>query len=297
MPNPEELKKEENPVNVANVVVTFASATIRTWALYPLDTTAKRLQFNVHSIKNFRDLQKTIFGSAHQQTIFCKAASLYHGIGWATFHRNCQLSLFNVGVPFAQSHVEYFFGGKSLATTILSSCAVGVVDAALLMIPDSRKVRAQTKGPQSGVFSNPYRAFPITTLRNSVFFTANASAFPHVKAALVKCEIFGDPTQKQANEKQEVLAKAASAAIGVACSNPTEVVRTRVQTLPQNSPENAFSITKKILKFEGVSAFSKSVIPRTFSNFTGFLAFFGLEAGIKKIVFDEPNKAEKKLTL
>ncbi len=277
-------EKQTNPVTFRKVFVTTTAALLRAGLLHPLDTAGKRLQFNADFAKDFNSFCKIVLGGAYQKSYSAQVQSMYQGIRWAFAHRVCQFNSLMILTPFIQNQYATLLGKKTATSDILGGCTAGFVEAIFFIKLDSEKVRWQTRlnGQQTLQFASSYKAFPITVFRNSLFLSTNSLIYAHLKSAAVNHGVLTEPKQEKGINIYEIFLKTLAATLATLGTNPVEVVKTRVQTLPANSPETAPSVTNKIFQQEGMRAFSKGMGPRSIASI-GYAAFFGLEACINHI--------------
>lgn len=267
----------KSSLTTKNVLSTFSAGLLRTALLHPLDTTAKRLQYNHMPIKNLEQFMKTITGPRGN------LQSMYQGLGWAAVNRTGQFAMLTLTLPCLQGVVERNMGGKSISSDLVSSGILGTGEAVALLFPDAKKVRAQTRTAPDFQYVNPYNRHVIgtTSVRNYAFYATNVLLAPIYKEALKNHAVFGETNQDKPNTAQHVLGNTAATLSGVIASTPWDVIRTRLITQPHGSKKTALDIAQAIYEKEGASAFLKGTGPQLTSKTLGFFAFFALEAAIR----------------
>ena len=61
---------------------------------------------------------------------------------------------------------------------------------------------------------------------------------------------------------QNFIASISGSMLSITVAQPLDVVKTRIQNRPFDSPESGISIIRKLLKYEGPRAFFKGIIPK-----------------------------------
>jgi hypothetical protein len=163
--------------------------------------------------------------------------------------------------------MEDKFGPKT-AKTLLSATAgsiIGVGEIVLLPL-DALKIKAQTAPEQlkgRGVLeiilkegSNLYRGAGWTAARNApgsfALFGGNAAAK----------SFMGIEEGQQASWAQDAIASCSGATASIAIAQPLDVIKTRIQNRPFDSPESGASIMAKLIKNEGIGGFFKGLTPK-----------------------------------
>jgi len=67
---------------------------------------------------------------------------------------------------------------------------------------------------------------------------------------------------EQATWAQDAISSSAGAITSISVAQPLDVIKTRIQNKPFNSPESGFSIVKKLVKNEGIGGFFKGLTPK-----------------------------------
>lgn len=165
------------------------------------------------------------------------------------------------------SDFDRWFGSK-LGKTMISATAgslIGIGEVALLPL-DALKIKAQTAPEQlhgRGLvdifvkdFASLYRGAGWTVARNApgsfALFGGNAAAKTFM----------GISESQQATWTQDAIASCTGAVASIAVAAPLDVVKTRVQNRPFNSPESGFSIVVNLVRNEGFGAFFKGLTPK-----------------------------------
>jgi len=66
----------------------------------------------------------------------------------------------------------------------------------------------------------------------------------------------------RASWAQDALASSAGALSSITVAQPLDVIKTRIQNRPFDSPESGVSIMKKLIKNEGIGGFFKGLTPK-----------------------------------
>jgi hypothetical protein len=166
-----------------------------------------------------------------------------------------------------KNHGDWFkeHYGTQMGNTLISATAgsiIGIGEVVLLPL-DALKVKAQTNPEQlqgRGVIDifrtegfSLYRGIGWTIARNApgsfALFGGNAAA----KSAM------GLTEQQQATWMQDSIASCAGAVASITVAQPLDVIKTRIQHRPFDSPESGVSVVRNLVKNEGVGAFFKGL--------------------------------------
>uniref|UniRef100_A0A7S2IGR9 Mitochondrial carrier protein n=1 Tax=Helicotheca tamesis TaxID=374047 RepID=A0A7S2IGR9_9STRA len=250
---------------------------------HPVDTVAKRLMHNEMRLvvmaspsTTVANFNQAIFRDASAKSPFTKAVSLFPGIGFGAAYKILQRVYKFGGQPVVVDKLRERHGaefdakfGHNLGRTMMSATAgsiIGIGEVALLPL-DALKVKAQTAPEQlkgRGVFDifikegwGLYRGAGWTAARNApgsfALFGGNTAA----KAFMG----IGDDRDR-ATWTQDALASCAGAIASITVAQPLDVIKTRIQSRPFNSPESGMSIISNLVKNEGFGAFFKGLTPK-----------------------------------
>ena len=246
-------------------------------AFHPVDTVAKRLMSNQRSyVLNVNNVNAVIFKEYANEGFFTKYRSLFPGVGFAAGYKVLQRTYKFGGQPYVKDLINKAYGeqlqetfgkktGKSLASAIAGSI-VGVGEVFLLPL-DVLKIKSQTN-PQilagRGVVDifrtegfGLYRGWGWTAARNAPgsFALFGGSAVAH--NSLFKLQ---DPND--ATFFQNFVASIFGAVASITVAAPLDVVKTRIQNRPFDSPESGAAIIRRIVRHEGLGAFFKGLTPK-----------------------------------
>lgn len=246
-------------------------------AFHPVDTVAKRLMSNQRSyVLNLNNVNTVIFKEYANEGFFAKYRSLFPGVGFAAGYKVLQRTYKFGGQPYVKDIINRAYGrqlqeafgektGKSLASAFAGSI-VGVGEVFLLPL-DVLKIKSQTN-PQvlagRGVLDifrtegfGLYRGWAWTAARNAPgsFALFGGSAVAH--NSLFKLE-----DTKDATFFQNFVASIFGAVASITVAAPLDVVKTRIQNRPFDSPESGVAIIKRIVRHEGLGAFFKGLTPK-----------------------------------
>lgn len=262
-------------------IVGSAVAGISELALFhPVDTIAKRLMstetrlVGTTTLETGHNLNHAIFKESCNKTPLQKFGSLFPGIGFGAAYKICQRVYKFGGQPVLREKLNVIYGaefdkkfgsnGKTLISAI-SGSIIGIGEVFLLPL-DVLKVKAQTAPEQlagRGVIDifrkeglKLYCGAGWTVMRNApgsfALFGGNAMAKKRM----------GIDESQRASWAQDALASSAGAVASISVAQPLDVIKTRVQNKPFNSPESGVDIIKKLLKNEGVGGFFKGLTPK-----------------------------------
>lgn len=250
---------------------------------HPVDTVAKRLMSTESRLivatsvsTTAQNLNHAIFRESFDKKPWTKVGSLFPGIGFGAVYKILQRVYKFGGQPVLKDKLSAKYGvefedrfGRKTGRTLLSATSgslIGIGEVFLLPL-DALKVKAQTAPEQlhgRGVFDifrkegfGLYRGAGWTAARNApgsfALFGGNAAAKAWMGV--------GDDGQ-QASWAQDALASSAGAVSSITVAQPLDVVKTRIQNRPFNSPESGISIIAKLIKNEGAGGFFKGLTPK-----------------------------------
>jgi hypothetical protein len=221
------------------------------------------------------NLNHAIFRDAYDRNIFSKVKSLFPGIGFGAAYKILQRVYKFGGQPVVKdmmhtrfgSDFEERFGRKNGNTLIsaLSGSLIGVGEILLLPL-DALKIKAQTAPEQlkgRGVLDifikegfSLYRGAGWTAARNApgsfALFGGNSAAK----------SFMGISDGERATWSQDAIASSAGAIASISVAQPLDVIKTRIQKRPFDSPESGVSILTKLVKNEGIGGFFKGLTPK-----------------------------------
>lgn len=249
---------------------------------HPIDTIAKRLMTNETRLvvagsasASVENVNQAIFRSAAGGSMSTKLGSLFPGIGFGAAYKILQRIYKFGGQPVVRDWMNTRYGrdfeanfGAKLGKTLVSATAGSIIGIGeVLLLPlDALKVKAQTSPEQlkgRGVFEifakegfALYRGAGWTVARNApgsfALFGGNAA-----------CKsMMGLSESQPATWTQDAIASCVGATASIAVAQPLDVIKTRVQSRPFNSPESGVSIVTNLLRNEGFGAFFKGLVPK-----------------------------------
>jgi hypothetical protein len=249
---------------------------------HPVDTIAKRLMTNETRLVVAGSMSLTasnvnhaIFRDAAQASLSTKVGALFPGIGFGAAYKILQRIYKFGGQPILRDWMTQRYEpqfdsqfGPGMGKTLISACAgsmIGIGEVALLPL-DSLKIKAQTAPEQlhgRGVFEifakegwGLYRGAGWTVARNApgsfALFGGNAAAK----------NMMGISETQPATWTQDAIASCLGATASIAIAQPLDVIKTRVQHRPFDSPQSGVSIIVNLVRNEGFSAFFKGLTPK-----------------------------------
>ncbi|RLN90195.1 hypothetical protein BBJ28_00001862, partial [Nothophytophthora sp. Chile5] len=253
---------------------------------HPVDTIAKRLMTSkenvrLASVSGVSGFSKVIFRDAYEQPALARYRSLFPGLGFAAGYKVSQRIYKFGGQPVVKDYItknysSYFqstFGERNAKTMMHATAGsmIGVGEIALLPL-DVLKIRAQTNPAAIAgqgvvkIFKTEgmalYRGAGWTAARNAPgsFALFGGSAF--AKEYFFQLEDFNSATFFQ--NFVASISGASASIIGTfpLLAQPLDVIKTRVQSRPFDSPESGMSVVRNLLKTEGPGALFKGLIPK-----------------------------------
>ena len=251
----------------ARILGSGVSAICELAVFHPVDTVAKRLMSNRGAVKG--RLFDVVFKEAANKTALQKWGSLFPGVGFGAAYKILQRIYKFGGQPYV---AEYFnrnrtFGDNKTLTQAVSGSLMGIGEVVLLPL-DVLKIKAQTnpevlkgRGFVNLISKEGMRLYAgtgWTMARNApgsfALFGGNAFA--------KSCMGLEESFVGEATLLQNFISSSSGATASIIVAQPLDVVKTRIQARPFDSPESGTHIVKKLLKEEGASAFFKGVTPK-----------------------------------
>jgi len=222
------------------------------------------------------NLNQIIFKDKAGQPIIRRYASLFPGLGYGAGYKILQRVYKFGGQPIVRDAMTKSFGdsfantfgekkGKALLYAFAGSL-MGIGEIVLLPL-DVLKIKAQTN-PESlkgrGVMEifrtegmGLYRGAGWTAGRNAPGSFALFGGSSFTKEFVFGLENYGDATFLQ-----DALASVAGATASITVAAPLDVIKTRVQNRPFDSPESGVTILRNLVRNEGMGAFFKGLTPK-----------------------------------
>ncbi|CAM9140894.1 unnamed protein product [Chrysoparadoxa australica] len=268
--------------NGARVLGSAIAGVTEIFCFHPLDTLNKRLMNSkVKAVgggfaATKARLTSIIFKDAASQGAVGRYMSLFPGIGFGAGYKVLQRVYKFGGQPFVKDVLARNYGnsfqrafGEKKAKTMMHAVAgsmIGVGEIVLLPL-DVLKIRAQTNPDAIGgkgvleIFKTEgmglYRGAGWTAARNAPGSFALFGGAGFVKDRVFKLEHYGDATWAQ-----DFVASIAGSISSITVAAPLDVVKTRIQSRPFDSPESGVSIIKNMITHEGPGAFFKGLVPK-----------------------------------
>lgn len=250
---------------------------------HPVDTIAKRLMSTETKLvvltspsSTAINLNHAIFKESFNKNPFSKFGSLFPGIGFGAVYKILQRVYKFGGQPLVKDRLTIAYGtefeqrfGRENGRTLLSASAgsmIGIGEVLLLPL-DALKVKAQTAPEQLkgrgvvDIFTKEgfglYRGAGWTVARNA---PGSFALFGGNTAAKTYMGVGEDGAR--ATWTQDAMASSAGAIASISVAQPLDVIKTRIQNRPFNSPESGMSIVNNLLKNEGAGGFFKGLTPK-----------------------------------
>lgn len=261
---------DKRPHFAPYLLASSISAILENIIFFPLDTTAKRLQFTTKpipfstTIKN-NELKNILFPST--TTLHGAFASLYEGLLSSITYRIAQRNVMFTGQPMvdywlhkkAGQTIENQFG-KTISGPLIATIA-GLATS-LIEIPflpfNTASVRMQTQHisfKQAVASGHLYNGSIITIWRNVI-----AATILFGGAAFARKRLFNIDTPRDASLTQEWLASSIGATLATTANNPLDLIKTRIQA--NNGLQTGWDIAKTTWIKEGSTGFMRGLIPR-----------------------------------
>lgn len=265
-------------------IIGSAVAGVSELALFhPVDTIAKRLMSTETRVVTLNSpaqtaakLNSAIFRNSAAESIGRKAISLFPGIGFGAAYKILQRVYKFGGQPIVLDSMTRHYGadfderfGHKTGRTLLSATSgslIGIGEVILLPL-DALKVKAQTSPEQLhgrgviDIFAKEgfglYRGAGLTVMRNA---PGSFALFGGNTAAKTFMGVGEDGNS--ATWTQDAIASCVGATASITVAQPLDVIKTRVQNRPFDSPESGVTIFKRLMENEGVGGLFRGLIPK-----------------------------------
>ncbi|KAI9139854.1 mitochondrial carrier domain-containing protein [Paraphysoderma sedebokerense] len=267
----------------ARVIGSATSGFLELICFHPVDTIAKRLmsyqgkivQPNATLSASLTQASKVVFKDAYSATFFQRYLSLFPGLGFAAGYKVLQRVYKFGGQPFVKDYLKArhndtfksLFGEKNARMWMEATAGsiVGVGEIVLLPL-DVLKIKSQTN-PETlkgrGLLNllkdwrELYRGAGWTAARNApgsfALFGGNSFA---------KQYIFHLDEKTKPTLFQTFVSSIVGSIASITISAPLDVVKTRIQNRPFDSPESGAQIVRNMIRNEGFGAFFKGLTPK-----------------------------------
>eukprot|EP01083_Nonionella_stella_P131505 399587_1 len=265
-------------------IIGSAVAGISELALFhPVDTIAKRLMSTETRVitlnspaQTAANLNMAIFRNSAAEGIGQRAISLFPGIGFGAAYKVLQRVYKFGGQPVLLDAMTKRYGtdfderfGHKTGRTLLSATSgslIGIGEVILLPL-DALKVKAQTSPEQLhgrgvvDIFAKEgfglYRGAGLTAMRNA---PGSFALFGGNTAAKTFMGVGEDGNR--ATWTQDAIASCVGAAASITVAQPLDVIKTRIQNRPFDSPESGGAIFKRLIETEGIGGLVKGLTPK-----------------------------------
>lgn len=260
----------------ARLLGSTSSGIMELMIFHPVDTVAKRLMTNKDKVSGVQGLSKVVFRDAYEKPLLQRYRSLFPGLGFAAGYKVSQRIYKFGGQPIVKdymnrNHAEKFqslFGERNAKTMMHATAGslIGIGEIALLPL-DVLKIRAQTN-PEAiagrgvaQIFKQEgfalYRGAAWTAARNAPGSFALFGGSAVCKEYLFSLENYSDATFFQ-----NFVASISGASASIIVAQPLDVIKTRIQSRPFDSPESGVTVIRNLLKNEGPGALFKGLVPK-----------------------------------
>lgn len=248
---------------------------------HPVDTVAKRLMSSQVNVRGAdmaatkANLNEVIFKEHKSKGLMGRYRSLFPGLGFAAGYKILQRS-YKFGLqPYVKEYINANYGKdleKKMSPNVAKTLSAGIAGSIMgagevFLLPlDVLKIKSQTN-PESlkgkglmDLLSKPkqlYAGAGWTVARN---MPGSFALFGG--SAVMYHGFFGLEHQKEASFGQIVVGSIVGSCASITVAAPLDVVKTRVQNRPFDSPESGLRIISRLVANEGPSAFFKGLGPK-----------------------------------
>lgn len=235
---------------------------------HPIDTVAKRLMTN--KLGSSFSYSQVIFKNAADAPFWTKWCSLFPGIGFGFAYKVLQRMYKFGGQPYMYEYLSKHHSDTFTTKTMqqaVSGSIMGVGEVFLLPL-DVLKIKSQTRPAVlagRGVISifqtegfALYSGWQWTMMRNA------PGSFALFGGNSVAKKMMGleETLTGKATVVQNFLSSMVGSVSSIAVAQPFDIIKTRIQNRPFDSPKSGNRIIRSLLKDEGVGAFFKGITPK-----------------------------------
>lgn len=268
-------KKNDTYGAISSYLAAGSAAFVQTTGTHPLDTAAKRLQ-NYRNMKDLSPEMKSSMTKVYSILYPNPYDSLWSGYQAAVVYRVVAATVTFGSQRQIQEYLEHEYGDRiaqvagKKCQSITTHALAGFVFAPLdvLFLPFDRwKVLRQVNNttPIFALIQNEgrylYAGAAVTCVRNCM-------SFPVMFGVSSWCQHYF-PQMDTIPFSQRLISSCTGAVAAVVVSNPTDVIKTRMQTASyasfSNKPLSARALMTEIYKKEGMRGFASGIVPRLLS--------------------------------
>jgi hypothetical protein len=282
--SPTHRKQQRDVSNYARVAGASSSGVLEIAIFHPFDTAAKRLMSHTSPVftkhrpltESWNVAIQVVFKEHANSGARVRWKSMMQGLEAALGYKVAQRSYRFAGQPICSEFIDRHYGGKfeemfgrkycKPMMHALCGAFVGVGEISIVPL-DVLKIKRQTN-PEAvrgrGLISlirsegwGLYNGATWTAARNAPGSFALFGGAALAKDVLFELEDYNDATMYQ-----NFVASIAGAVSCIFCSNPFDVIKTRVQNKNFGEHVSGVDIFKDLLRMEGPGAFFKGFLPK-----------------------------------
>lgn len=281
--------------------MTAGALEIMAW--HPFDTAAKRLMSHEQKVlggsiaESMSKLHTVLFKGRESASMLKKMQHLYPGLKFAFYYKVSQRIIKFAGQPYMKDFLHRRYAGAftscfgqrrgKMMLEATAGTIMGIGETILLPI-DRIKVLSQTNrgaiGSRSGIKilfqEGPlkmYAGFGTTAIRNCI-----GSFLLFGGTAVTKEHLFHIEDYRKATFAQNVVSSSVGACLGVFCTSPIDVIKTRIQNKNFDVKVSGFRILVDVLRKEGPHAFFKGITPKVITVSPRLVFTFTVTEAISK---------------
>jgi hypothetical protein len=261
----------------------FCAGFLEITIFHPFDTIAKRLMSNekpirtANSAETMANLNKVMFKKDADKPMLRRVQSLYPGLVYGMMYKVLQRVYKFAGQPLVRdamnrngvgTKMRDKFGqkGGKLMTESVAGMLIGIGEIVLLPL-DRLKILSQTN---DGALKNRSILQIIATERFGMYAGAGVTAMRNAPGsfflfggtAFTKDVIFRVNENSQASVLQNFGASIVGSCLSIGCTNPMDVVKTRIQNKNFGESTTSGAVVRSIMREEGFGAFFKGLTPK-----------------------------------
>jgi len=262
----------------------FCAGFLEITIFHPFDTIGKRLMSNERPIKGansaetMKNINKVLFKKeAENPSVLRRFQSLYPGLVYGMMYKVLQRVYKFAGQPIVRDAMNKNgvgqgmrdkFGqkGGKLMTESVAGMMIGIGEIVLLPL-DRLKILSQTN---EGALKNKSIFQIIASERMGMYAGAGVTAMRNAPGsfclfggtAFTKDVIFRVSDGSQATVLQNFAASIVGSCLSIGCTNPMDVVKTRIQNKNFGDKITSGQVVRSIMREEGFGAFFKGLTPK-----------------------------------
>ena len=257
---------------IVKVTTAAACGVLEVSSTHPVDTITRRLMTNRDPVRSLNALNNVVFQNVSESPLRVRAAGLRSGSELATTHTVCKRAYKFGTQPLIEGALKDRFGSEfcsvfegKTADVMLSGTAGSICGAGEVAFLPIETLKVQSQVNPSGLVNEPigvplsrmYRGALWCVGRNVPGSFALFAGNTAVQSVLRLNTPDSDPTLAQ-----QAAGSVAGGAGNAVITNPTDVIKTRLQVTSYSEEVTGRQIAKDLIRQEGFGGFFRGIGPR-----------------------------------